>query len=337
MPQRPTSIHTEHNKNSPNSKISSLLIEKSLSPHNKSNITNPCNFTLSSPISLPAMTTPPSTPDKAMDIDPSPRTAPPSMKRKSTKNSSPTDSPKKSKKTSPRKSRHDEISSDPNYDNDFSLKLLDLNEDSIASASKNHLAQILALRVTADDKLSHFHLLLQLTRTRAVRILNSLRKKPLLRISSTTCDATIKSFISSIITHRDTLSPSRITGGNNSNANPTQEPVDRNTNSDAGTSTAQYDIKPEESPATTTKTATDNEEKISPSPPIDSDMTDKSITLPDESSSENASATASRSGITDPSETPNGQNIGDFLNDASDTTKSVSNVKKLSCIHYLSD
>ena len=370
-PQRSTSISTDHTKNSTNGKDSSLLMEKSHSSHNTSDITNHSSFTSSSQISSPKMSKPPSTPDKSMDIDPPPLTAPPSMKRKSTKNSSPTDSPKKPKKTSPRKSKHDEISSDPNYDKDFSLKLLDLSEKTIESTSKNHLAQILALRVKADDKLSHFQRLLQLTelqiRTRAIRVLNSLRKKPLLRISSTTRDATIKSLsmealratyrninnssdkpvdpgalsllsttdlISSIITHRDSLPSSRKTNTTSENAN-NQEPANSNTNSNTDASTAPDDIKIEESPATTTKTTIDDEEKTSPPPPMDSDMPDKSVTLPDDPSSENASATASRSGITDSHETPNSQNIGDFLNDASDTTKSVSNVKEI-VMHTLS-
>ena len=144
--------------------------------------------------SLPTSTMPSSATSPTRTKSAIAKSSTPNTKRKPSPTRSPFDTPKKNKKSSSPSSEDNNPSLE--FDPNLKLKLMDLSDDMLQSTPPKHLAQILALRVRADDKLLHFKSLLSLTddqiRTKAIRVRDLLMKRSIKTIQATTRDSTIK-------------------------------------------------------------------------------------------------------------------------------------------------
>ena len=226
----------------------------------------------------------------------------------------------------------------------------------VSTASKNSLAQLLAIRVKAENKLNHFHELLRLSesqlRKKTIRVRNSLRKRPIKTISPTTRDSVIvglsvealrstyknirknttepisegglalyspEELQKLLIAHRDTLKNL----DDEVEKELKENVVDTDSKqSPSSTQKPKVDDQIEQKPTSTSKTTS--------APPHDSPSSDS---LPNSSkqqpSSANAGSSASRTGLSADTGGPSGQNLEDLMNDASDENQSDSDMKSV--------
>ena len=265
----------------------------------------------------------------------------PAGKRKSSSTSLPKETPKKPKKVSPQ-AKFSDISSDPNFDPDLDLKLLDLSDDTVSTTPPKHLAQILAIRVKASDKLNHFQQLLKMSesqlRKRTIRVRDSLRKRPIKLITETTRDSIILSLSSEALrtTYKNIrkISSNPITDGElalyyheelqklimeyrdslKSISDEIEEELKEVSNSPYSSSSSNSKSNIETSKTTAPNTPKSDSEPPSSKPPP---------------SSANAGSSASRTNLGNVHDPPTGQNLEELMNDASDENQPDADMKSV--------